>query len=330
MGPWSRPRPFSQTACPPWLESRCTIRGHVPRLLLCSTNVFRIVPSAGKADFASACEQGFRYCDAVGSVALESGEARMASGNELIEALRRKLRKSGTVPTEDVVVEHLGLPSMARLSSLRGRDVLSARELANMMVRVEEAAQARLRGNLVLTLVEFYPIDATPSRRASNSMELFESAPNGVDQSYRKGLEAELRDANGVYIFYDSRGRALYAGKAKTQPLWQEMRSAFNRSRSDYQSVERVNHPTSNVAFRVAAEQDRKIVKKQVPLSELAYYFSAYRVDVGFIDQFEALLIHAFPNDLLNKKKETVHKRPKGSKKAVARKKMPAKRDAKL
>jgi len=251
----------------------------------------------------------------MGSFTLESVERFMVSGGDFIRAVRRKLAEAGPEPKDAAVAAYLGLTAPG-LSTLKGNADMTALQLANTLKRVEAAAQARLRETLVRTLVEFYPIEATPSRRATSAMEIFESAPDGVQQTYRMGLEAELRKANGVYIFYDSRGRALYAGKAKAQSLWQEMKSAFNRSRRDYQSLERVNHPKSNVAFRVAAEQDRKIVKLQVPLSELAYYFSAYEVDPGFIDQFEALLIHAFPNDLLNKTKETVHKRTKAGVKA--------------
>jgi hypothetical protein len=242
----------------------------------------------------------------------------MTSGREFVRAVRRKLAGSGPEPKDADVAAFLGLPT-SRLSTLKARPELSALELANTLKRVEEAAQTRVRHSLVRTLVEFFPLDAAPSRRASDAKELFDSTVAGVEHRYRKGLEAELRTKRGVYLFYDSRGRALYAGKAKQQSLWQEMKSAFNRDRADLQTLERVQHPKSNVAFRVAAEKDRKIVARQVPLTELAHYFSAYEVDTDFIDQFEALLIHAFPNDLLNKKKETVHKRPKAEAKTVSK-----------
>ena len=48
-----------------------------------------------------------------------------------------------------------------------------------------------------------------------------------------------------------------------------------------------------------------------MPLSALAAYFSAYEVPVALIDDMEAFLIRAFPNDLLNKKMEMFAKAAK-------------------
>jgi hypothetical protein len=95
----------------------------------------------------------------------------------------------------------------------------------------------------------------------------------------------------------------LYAGKAKSQSLWAEMNSALNRHRAT-QTIRRVRHPTRVQQFSPAHQHPRQPLELQLNLSELAYYFSAYEVAPGMIDDLEALLVRGFANDLLNAKME--------------------------
>jgi hypothetical protein len=60
-----------------------------------------------------------------------------------------------------------------------------------------------------------------------------------------------------VYVFFDSRGQAIYAGKAKRQTLWKEMTAAFNRARDSVQRIKRVRHPKRRVAYRTSDEKAR-------------------------------------------------------------------------
>ena len=122
---------------------------------------------------------------------------------------------------------------------------------------------------------------------------------NDKDHPYRSGLKRELEDAKGVYIFFDSRGQAIYVGKAK-QNLWKEMNFAFNRKRESVQKIKRVKHPETRVQYKTSYEKTRQIFESAVPLHEIAYYFSAYAVEIGMIDELESLLIRSFANDLLN------------------------------
>ena len=133
---------------------------------------------------------------------------------------------------------------------------------------------------------------------------MFSIEVDGAEHRYRAGLKESLDNNNGVYVFYDSRGHAIYAGKAVGQSLWKEMNLAFNRERGDLQMIRRVAHPTRNEEYRPAGEVDRQIRDETVLLSELAEYFSAYRVTDGFIGEVESLLVRAFANDLLNKRME--------------------------
>ena len=153
--------------------------------------------------------------------------------------------------------------------------------------------------SIIKPIVEFYPVDAVPSKTGKNK-ELF---PTDSSVSiYQRGLRKALDDTNGIYIFYDTRGCALYAGKARKQSLWKEMRLAFNRNRT--QQVFRVKHPTVNKEFLTADEISRKITKTNVSIPRMAGYFSAYEVSEELIDIFEALIVRAFANVLLNSKME--------------------------
>lgn len=109
----------------------------------------------------------------------------------------------------------------------------------------------------------------------------------------------------GLYIFYDTRGRALYAGKARKQSLWYELNLAYNRERG-VQNIFRVSHPERRQNFRTSDEVRRQIRSFNVKLHELARYVSAYQITDAMINDVESLLIRAFPNDLLNKRMENL------------------------
>ena len=121
---------------------------------------------------------------------------------------------------------------------------------------------------------------------------------------YRSGLKAELSKYHGVYVFFDSRGQAIYAGKARRQKLWKEINLAFNRDRGEVQKIRRVAHPTRRQAYQTSAARPRQIVEEDVALHELAAYFSAYQVPDAMINAVEAMLVRSFANDLLNIKME--------------------------
>lgn len=121
---------------------------------------------------------------------------------------------------------------------------------------------------------------------------------------YARGLRTELEESFGIYIFYDSRGQALYVGKARQQSIWKEINLAFNRKR-DVQSIALVHHPERNQEFKPGYEKLRQPKDTQLELYDLAYYFSAYHVDDGMIDDLEALMVRGFANNLLNVRMET-------------------------
>ncbi len=146
--------------------------------------------------------------------------------------------------------------------------------------------------NLIKTIVEYHPLSKTLSRRGASYEIIDKTEPN------LKEIESELRNSCGVYIFYDSRGRAIYVGRTITQTLWAEMKNAYNRFRAS-QQMKRVSYLKKG-----GKRKNSNIKTHSEPLHNLASYFSAYEVDPLFIKNLEASLINMFANDLLNSKME--------------------------
>lgn len=217
-------------------------------------------------------------------------------GTELIAVLKRKLDKYSQ---RDVAVA-LGL-SMNTLSNWNKRDKdLSATQVAEALVKAREAAVQESQYHAIKPIVEYFPIEATESKRQAGH-ELFNKTGSERNKGLHKALGADT--ARGIYIFYDSRGQALYVGKAKLQSLWKEMNLAFNRDRGT-QTVKLIDHEPESAEFFPAYEKGKQHRPTQLRLHSLAWYFSAYAVDDGMIDDLEALLVRGFANDLLNVKME--------------------------
>lgn len=225
--------------------------------------------------------------------------------NKLLIALHKKL---GT-KTSKQLADKIGV-NEATLVNWKAHG-LTESKLANALVKSRVQAEKAVRHTMIKPIVEFYPIHAVDSEQGVK-YELFPSKDKDDATTFQVGLRDALRAAKGIYIFYDSRGRALYAGKTQEQNLWDEMKDAFNRNRNknnkEIQTVVRASHPTRNQPFLPADEQHRQLRKTQLQLCDLSAYFSAYKVDEEMIDELEALLVRGFANDLLNVKMETFGK----------------------
>jgi hypothetical protein len=216
------------------------------------------------------------------------------TGDDIVSTLCRRLR----VANENQLAPQLGLTAPA-LYAWRDSLVVTARQVANLVESARDASAKQLATRGIRPVVEFYPIERTRSRRG-RSWQLFDVTD---EHPYREGLRQELMLHHGVYLFSDSRGRVIYAGKARRLRLWHEMSSAFNRAR-EVQSIKRVRHPERRQKYRTNEETVRQITATQVSLSELASYFSAYEVHEELIDELEALLVRSFANDLSNVRME--------------------------
>ena len=212
-----------------------------------------------------------------------------ASGAEVVEQLRKQLDKKSIAE----VGECFGV-SLQAIQGWRKRPGFTAKQAAKMVALARSASARASQENAIRPLVEFFPIAKCKSKQGAK----FELVPR--KNSYLDGLRKELEGHHGVYLFFDSRGQAMYAGKAREQSLWKEMTVAFNRGRPAVQKIKRVEHPRRKRLYLSSNEKVRQIDEYAVPLHELASYFSAYKVDDGMIGDVEALLVRSFANDLLN------------------------------
>jgi hypothetical protein len=217
------------------------------------------------------------------------------TGIELLTALKREL----PARSDAAVAQMLGLTG-GRISQIRQQKTVSARTIATAFARTRAQAIEWAQSKTIQPIVEFFPAEIDSSKPTK---VLFDDQ----DSLYKAGLKSKLREATsvGIYVFYDSQGKAIYAGKTEGQTLWKEMNLALNRRRgAEVQNVYRVPHPERNQEFKTGYEQARQIKLVPVGLWEMVVYFSAYVVHPGMIGEVEALLVRAFANDLLNKRME--------------------------
>ena len=215
-------------------------------------------------------------------------------GKDVIEALQRTLR----CKTRRSLAVRLGVSAQA-IQDWHKRRTVTPRQFAGMVKKAINCSLVSTHASALRPLVEFFPIARVESRGGAK-YELFSTKDGRGLHPYRSGLRQEMEAGRGVYIFFDSRGQAIYAGKARRTNLWGEMTSAFNRARESVQTIKRVRHPTNRIGYRTSDEKARQIQETAVPLHELAHYFSAYQVADGLIDDLESLLVRGFANDLLN------------------------------
>ncbi|MFB9867076.1 hypothetical protein [Vreelandella sulfidaeris] len=216
---------------------------------------------------------------------------------ELVDELRRRYGE----PNNRLLAEHLGVSyeTINKWHSISHQ--LTVKQVSNLVDKAKTRGAVEARQSIVRPIVEYYPIDLSESKQGA-FWELFDADVTGNKR--QEGLKSVLKESNGVYVFYDSRGMPLYVGKAKDQSLWNEMKIAFNRDRQT-QKIRSVSHPVTGTGFRPAFESPRKIEWLHMHLSGLASYFSAYEAHVDMINTVEALLIRAFANGLLNSRMET-------------------------
>lgn len=226
------------------------------------------------------------------------------TGAELLEAFAKQVQsRRGIANLSDAeLANELGF-SVKTLRAYRDKE-LTVTDVAKLIDKHGRAAERRLTTSAIVPIVEFFELDATWTAQGK-TCNLFSTIDNGTgkENRYLSGLRKRLTEAHGIYIFHDSRGRAIYAGKAVEQDLWKEMNNAFNRDRGEVQNIKRAYHPTMRGTF---GGGQMKIKKQAVALHHIASYASAYEVPNGLIGKFEALIVRSFANDLLNVRMETI------------------------
>ncbi len=231
------------------------------------------------------------------------------------ELLRHLKRKMGAV-SDSALAGLLGIKPNALTHWRKETTLLTPLQVAGALAKAHKAAQTQVHSHAVRPIVEFFPIEATEAGTSGKQLAVFPTTA-GSGKHYAGLHEALVGAKSGLYIFYDTRGRALYAGQTKKQNIWKEMNLAFNRDRSA-QVMTLVRHPTNDVEFKPAHVQVRQPTDRVLKLHDLAAYFSAYAVIPEMVDDLEALLVRAFPNDLLNFKMEKFGKAARKASKVPA------------
>jgi DNA-binding transcriptional regulator YdaS (Cro superfamily) len=220
--------------------------------------------------------------------------------SELFEELTK--RHGTTTDTE--ISRLLGL-TPSRVSQMRSRNHnLTARQVVSYIAKAEDRGRVLALADPIRPIVEMYEIDAISSKQDAK----WELLPMGKSFPRNEAVRQHLVGAKGIYVFFDSMGRAVYAGKTEKQNLWKEMTNAYNRERSNHTAFV-VAHPTTGTSFTPAHQKPRRLVKRVVYLYDTASFFSAYEVSPRLIPQLEALIVRAFCNTLTNKKMENFQQR---------------------
>lgn len=220
---------------------------------------------------------------------------------DFISDLRKKFAEEYEIGGDNGIADRLGISRQTLRNWAKSDSELAAYQITNAFLKSRDAAVTDSQFHTIKPIVEFYPIHVSESQKGAN----WELLPLRDDATaHQNGLRDELLKCSGLYIFYDTRGKALYAGKAKAQNLWKEMNNTFNRSRGEVQSIMLVPHPERNQEFDPAYRHPRQPKDRTLKLYDMAAYFSAYWVLDGMIDDLEALLVRGFANDLLNVKME--------------------------
>jgi len=220
---------------------------------------------------------------------------QVVRGRDLLPAVKRKL----SIDSRKDLEATLSITLSNWENQSRG---LSPNQIANAISASRAAAKAESHKSLIRPIVEFFPLDVVESSQGAH-YELFATKASKGASRQQEELRNELTQRKGIYIFYDSRGKAIYAGKAQQQNLWGELKSVFNRTRES-QSVYRIEHPKRNQKFKLAFEEGKQPKKMSMLLSDIAAYVSVYEVDTPMIGSLEALLVRGFANDLLNVRME--------------------------
>ncbi|NOI46150.1 hypothetical protein [Vibrio alginolyticus] len=218
------------------------------------------------------------------------------NSKELIDELRVKYN----FPNNKHLSEKLGLSYATVQKWSNEPRNLTVKQVVSVIEKVSQQSVFDAHSYSIKPIVEYYPIEVAESKQGTH-WELFNSDVSGNKR--QENIKDYLRGCCGVYIFYDSRGEALYIGKAKEQSLWDEMKNAFNRDRQT-QKIKLVSHPYTGTGFKPAFESPRKIEKTNLQLADMASYFSAYEVEDDMINNVEALLVRVFANSILNIKME--------------------------
>ncbi len=196
---------------------------------------------------------------------------KSCDGAQLVSMLMEELHCSN----KNQLANRLGVPA-PKIQSWENAAFLSKTIVRNVIRTVRDAA---IR-NSISPIVEFRQLNHLHGHDADTLVKKIDS----------KEVCEKLKDAKGIYSFYDSSGRIVYVGKTEKSNLLAEMTQAFNLIRPNYS--------------RKLANGQGKFKTHSLALRDTAEFVSAYEVDTNAIGNVEAFLTRVIPNDVVNKKTE--------------------------
>ena len=204
------------------------------------------------------------------------------SGELIIGALKKKFATSN----DSKLAAHIGGTSNA-IGMLKRKRKVTPLQIAGLVERAVNSSGK----TIYKRIVEFHHVERHKIAKRFQPL-------NAGDKKYTKLVKA-VRDARGIYFFYDSSERVIYVGKTEKQNLWSEMINAFNRGNIRNQ-IYLTGHPKKRMGKKSSNQKKRRLVRKNVKLHDSAHYFSAYDVRQEFIKVMEQMIIRAMPNNLVN------------------------------
>lgn len=199
---------------------------------------------------------------------------------ELLEELENKLGLKGDKELSELLTSNSPQKGKTSSTSSMFNNWKTGASVGKNAVEkfIDTAAKAFILGSYKV-IAELEPIRVSKEslEKKQKEMDFYDTKTN---------MKSLLESEKGIYIFYDSMGKAIYAGKTERNSLWLEMKNAYNRSRSTQWKYKRTS--------------GTKIYNQPYYLHEVAAYTSVYSVKNYAIGFIEALLIHSFPNDLTN------------------------------
>ncbi len=154
----------------------------------------------------------------------------------------------------------------------------SAKEVTvkKAIIRAMEKYEEQMIASSLKPLCEYHKITLD---KTSKGFSIRQSNSN-------KSFRTKVENRNGIYIYFDSRCRAFYVGKAQKTELFTEIE----------------NRTKKKITVRAS-----KVGPKSLLQGEVLSFISAYEVTPpSLIPKLEAILIRVFKNDLTNHKVESL------------------------
>ena len=186
--------------------------------------------------------------------------------SRLFENMVQALEQTYGKVSQKTIAAKLGVSQAAVSNWITGRSEPNKTSIGKLLGLFAEHQAS----SLISPIVEFEPI--IPVRSGAS----WRLAPENEER-----VKPLLQRKKGIYVFYDSSGRATYLGKSE-KDLWGEAKQRLKAP---------ANRPFYNPGKKAHKEQ-----------GEITRFLSAYEVVVpAAIKNMESFMLRAFANDLMNR-----------------------------